>query len=109
MITDDIEGKQHVADPGIGHDFRFAELLHRDPLGAKRHLIFCQRHQLVRLDMRPVAEPELVAAFLPALEIALHHADVDDRHRRFQILDPLGFRLESKIARNILAAHFCPR
>ncbi len=101
MTADDIEGEQHVGDPRIRHHLGFAELLHSNAPGAQFDLVLGQRHELVGLDVGAIGEARLVAARLPAGEIALDDIDVDHRHRGLEILDAAANIFELKVAENI--------
>ena len=58
LFADDVEGEQDVVgDAGIGEDLDLAELLAGDADSPGFHLHLPDRGDLVRLDVRPVAEP----------------------------------------------------
>ena len=101
MSPHNIEGQQHVGDAGIGHHFGLAEFLHGDAARAQLNLRLGKGHQLMGLDMRPVGNAQLVAARLPFLEVVLDDADVDQRHRRFKVLDAASHIFKSEVVENV--------
>ena len=55
-LADRIVGQQDVADAGVDHHFRFAQLLAIDALGAEPDLQMGEFGDLVGLDVRPKAQ-----------------------------------------------------
>ncbi len=58
------------------------------PRSTQRQLRLRHPHQLVGLDVRTTGAAGAVAVLLPALEIGERLADIDERHRCFQSVDP---------------------
>ena len=80
-LAEEVVRDQNVVDSGIGHHLGLAELLARDAPRAEVELAPGDLDDLVRLHVGPVDEPDLVAVALPALEVALEPAEVDDERR----------------------------
>ncbi len=81
-VADDVRRQQEVVEAGFGHQLGLAERLARDAGRAELDLAAGDLDALVGLDVRPVAEPELVAVPLPPREVLLQPVEVDDRRRR---------------------------
>ena len=79
----DVEGDEDVVEAGIGHDFRLADLLAGDPLGAGLDLGPGEERQLVRLDMRARLDAMAVEMGLEAGDVAPGDGLVDDDGGRF--------------------------
>jgi hypothetical protein len=80
--ADDVVGQQDViGHAGVGEHLDLAQLLAGDAKGPRLHLHFPERRDLVRLDVRSVADAVLRQVRLHPLQVRLHDVEVD-RHRR---------------------------
>ena len=78
--AEDVVRQQHVVGHlGVGEDLHLAQLLAGDADRARRHLHLTDGRDLVRLDMRSVAEPVPGQVRLHAADVVRHHVQVD-RH-----------------------------
>ncbi len=77
-LADHVVRYEHVVDPAIDHHLGLAKLLTGDPARSQRDLPVSDRDRLVRLHVRTVHQPGVVAMGLPALEVSLQAVDVDD-------------------------------
>ena len=71
VLADDVRRQQEVVEAGLGHRLGLAEGLAGEARRAELDLAAGDLDALVRLDVRPVPETELVAALLPPRQVAL--------------------------------------
>ena len=74
-----------IGEPGASEHIRFDERRHRDARGAVRYLALAELHALVRLEVRPQADAELLGALGHVLEVALHHVEVEEQRRGLEV------------------------
>jgi len=79
-LADDVEREQDIVGcAGVDEDLCLTKFLAGDPDGAGRHLQLRDRRNLVRLDVRPVADPGARHHRLHAPDVGLQAVQVD-RH-----------------------------
>jgi hypothetical protein len=84
--TEDVVGEQHVlGEPGIGEDLDLAQLLAGDAKGAGGELQAADGRDLVRLDVRPVADAVAVEVGLHPPDVALHDVEADGDRGRIEL------------------------
>ena len=108
--AENVVGEQHVVGhPGVHEDLDLAELLAGDADGARRHLHLADGGDLVRLDVRAVADAVAGEVRLHAADVVLHDVQVDGDGGRVELADRghgslLSLRFHSSQGRAIVPA-----
>jgi len=87
LPAQDVGQEDVVGDAGVHENLHLAELLTRDSDGARLHLHPPDRGNLVRLDVRPVADSMSREMGLHAADVVSHDLEIDGDDGRVQIRD----------------------
>ena len=86
LSAEDVVGQEDVVgDAGVDEHLDLAELLARDADGARVHLHPPDRGDLVRLDVRPIADAVAREMGLNAADVVPHDVEVDGDGRRIEV------------------------
>jgi hypothetical protein len=86
LAAEDVVGEEDVVgDSGVDEHLDLADLLTRDADGSRLHLYPSDRRDLVRLDVRPIADGVPREMRLNAADVVAHDVEVDGDNRRVEV------------------------